>query len=227
MSICKNIYQLVKAQLPEILSLRNTKKQKSDGSYVSEGDLLCERLVMEYVLQLEEKFTIISEETPIQDIEQLDLSGYVLVIDPIDGTENFVSGIKEWGIGISIYKSGQHFESMIALPELDICLVTGDKIERFESRLYGLSSSLSKAYIAQLEEGYEYRIIGCCMYNMYNVITGSYAVYENPKGANSWDILPGFNLALEHNIPVTVENKIYNGELLLPDKKYRFRVGNQ
>lgn len=34
---------------------------------------------------------------------------YIVTVDPIDGTENFVSGLKEWGIGISIYHNDRHF----------------------------------------------------------------------------------------------------------------------
>jgi fructose-1,6-bisphosphatase/inositol monophosphatase family enzyme len=105
---------------------------------------------------------------------------------------------------------------MIALPELDIYLKTGDTVPNYESRIYGISSSLLKEDLLNLEEGFEYRIMGCSMYNMYNVISGSYAIFQNPKGAHSWDILPGLNLA--------VENRIYNGEFLQPNKKYRFRV---
>ena len=227
MSICKTIYQEILKSLPEILSLRNTKMLKEDGSYVSKGDLLCEKIAMDYINQLDEEYFVISEETPIEDLSLINEKENILIIDPIDGTENFVSGLKEWGIGISIYKNHTHHESILALPELGLSICTGDTFERFESRIYGLSSSLSKEQIAALEAGYEYRIIGCCMYNMYNVLTGSFAVYKNPKGANCWDILPGLNLALEHNIPAFVENKSYHGELLLPNQKYRFRVGNQ
>nr|HRY62645.1 inositol monophosphatase [Candidatus Paceibacterota bacterium] len=73
-------------------------------------------------------------------------------------------------------------------------------------------------------DGYEYRIMGCCVYNMYNVIKGSFAAFENPKGAYSWDIIAGLNLAAEHDLVVVVEGKKYNGEFLDPAKKYRFKI---
>lgn len=116
---------------------------------------------------------------------------------------------------------------MLALPELDSYMITGDNFEKFESRIAGISSSLTKEDILKLEPGFEYRIIGCAVYNMYNVIKGSFFSFENPKGAKVWDIIPGLNLALENNLNVNVNGKEYHGELLEPNKKYCFRITNK
>ena len=153
-------------------------------------------------------------------------SSIVVVIDPIDGTENFTSGLPEWGISICCYLGNQHMGSLIGSPELAIWLQTGDKFDRFQSRIRGLSSSLTKEQILSATNGFEYRILGCCVYNMISVIRGSFCSFENPKGANSWDILAGLNLALEHGLNVTINEQPYAGEYLAPDRKYRFKVGN-
>lgn len=226
MNICKELIPIIKKQLPEILKLRSIKKLKSDNSYVSEGDLLCDKLIQDFFYSINPNVVIISEETCKTNFISFDKNQLLVTIDPIDGTENFVSGLKEWGIGISIFKENKHLESFIALPELDEYLYTGLKVDRFESRIYGISSSLTKEDILKLEPGFEYRIIGCCMYNMFNVIRGSYHQFQNPKGAYSWDILPGLNLALEHNLEVEINNKPYNGEFLQPNTKYTFRISN-
>lgn len=223
MTICEEIIRIVKLISPEVLKLRSTKTRKEDGSFVSAGDLLLENKILEYVNSLGDKYYLISEEKDNSDFS-FEQSEFALVLDPIDGTENFVSGLKEWGVGVSIYHSGNHFESLIALPELDLYLKSGDSFPSFESRICGLSSSLAKEDLLNIKEGYEYRIIGCCMYNMYNVITGSFATFENPNGVYSWDILPGLNLALENNCNVFVEDNKYYGEFLYPDRRYRFRI---
>lgn len=226
MKILKNIQPLIEAELATVLSLRKEKKLKTDNSYVSLGDLHMDQLVMDFVDANYSSYQLVSEESSrVVDID-LEASEYVIVVDPIDGTENFVSGLKEWGIGISVYKNGVHHESMLALPELNEYIFTGDAFEKFESRIHGLSSSLTKEELIAIEEGFEYRIIGCCMYNMLQVVKGSYEKFFNPKGANSWDILPGLNLALENNLQVEVDNKTYNGAFLQPTKKYRFSIRN-
>lgn len=224
MDICRNIRTIIKNNLNEILSLRNTGTLKSDNTFVSKGDLLCESLIFEYLKSNLTNYIVISEESN-NNLSLINDVGYVITIDPIDGTENFVSGLKEWGIGICVYRNGKHYQSMIALPELDIYLCTGDKIDRvFNSRICGLSSYMTSEDFEKLEKGFEYRIMGCCMYNMYNVIRGSYKQFLHLKGCYSWDILPGFNLALEHGLNVEIDGKKYKGEFLQPGIKYKFSV---
>lgn len=223
MTICEKITLLIQANLLEILSLRDTKMLKEDNSYVSKGDLLCESLIKDCIRKELPGYALISEESPEANMKAFE-ADKVIILDPIDGTENFVSGLKEWGMAVCVYEHGMHVESMLALPELDLYMKSGDQVPRFESRIAGISSSLTKEDILKLEDGFEYRIIGCCVYNMYNVVSGAFYSFENPKGAKVWDIIPGLNLALEHHLKVTVNNKPYHGELLRPDQKYTFRV---
>lgn len=224
MDICRDIYSIIRANLPEILSLRGTGRLKPDNSFVSDGDLLCQKLIFDYLRDNVNDYIVFSEESE-NDTSLINESKLIITVDPIDGTENFVSGLKEWGVGVSIYKGGEHQQSMIALPELDICLCTGDKIERItNSRICGLSSYMRAEDFAQLDDSMEYRIMGCCMYNMYNVIRGSYRQFSHLKGCYSWDILPGINLALAQSLCVEIDGTQYYGEFLMPGIKYRFSI---
>lgn len=224
MDICRDLYAIIKSRLNEILALRSTGILKPDNTFVSKGDLLCESLVFTYLKDNLTNYIVISEESDYE-LSNLNEMEYVVTVDPIDGTENFVSGLKEWGMGVSVYRHGEHFQSMIALPELDICLCTGDKLDRvFDSRICGLSSYMTDEDFKQLSKGFEYRIMGCCMYNMYNVIHGSYKQFQHLKGCYSWDILPGINLAREHGLNVEIDGIPYRGEFLQPGIKYRFIV---
>ncbi|ASV56080.1 inositol monophosphatase [Lelliottia jeotgali] len=225
MSACRQCIQLINDSLPMILMLRNNKKIKDDDSFVSEGDLLIQDILIKHLERILPNHKLISEElAPFAD-NVWDQRGSYIVIDPIDGTENFVSGLKEWGVGISIYTNGIHTESCIYLPELNEQLVSGDNLTRYESRIYGLSSSLTKDDLLKTPTGFEYRIIGCSMYNMLNAVKGAFARFDNVNGVNCWDVLPGLNLALEHNIPAYVDGAKYTGELLFPTKKYKISIG--
>lgn len=224
MDICRDIYEIIKCNLSEILALRSTGTLKRDNTFVSKGDLLCESLVFGYLKDNLIDYIVISEET-VNDLSRINDVEYVVTIDPIDGTENFVSGLKEWGMGVSVYRHGKHFQSMIALPELDICLCTGDKLDRIpNSRICGLSSYMTPEDFKHLGKDFEFRIMGCCMYNMYNVIHGSYKQFQHLKGCYSWDILPGMNLALENGLTVEIDGNKYDGSFLNPGIKYRFIV---
>jgi myo-inositol-1(or 4)-monophosphatase len=226
MSVCSAIIEVILAKLPVILEKRGNRILKVDNSYVTEADLLCEKIVKDFIAKEYSDYYIVSEESP-EDNMFNSKQKKVIILDPIDGTENFTSGLKEWGIAICVYENGVHQESLLALPELNCYLKTGDVFEKYKSRICGISSSLSKEDILNLEPGFEYRIIGCAVYNMYNVILGSFYSFENPKGAKVWDIIPGLNLALENGLSVLVNNKKYHGELLEPNKKYIFKIQNQ
>ncbi|MDH4460940.1 MAG: inositol monophosphatase family protein [Flectobacillus sp.] len=226
MSICTKVNSLIITNLDEILSKRTKKILKEDNSYVTEGDLFCESLVKTFLRTNYSEYGLVSEESPEENSINWK-KDKVFILDPIDGTENFTSGLKEWGVALCVYENGKHKESMLALPELDCYLKTGDSFQKFESRIAGISSSLTKEDILKLEPGFEYRIIGCAVYNMYNVVTGSFYSFENPKGAKVWDIIPGLNLALENGLSVTVNNQEYHGELLDPNQKYIFKIQNR
>ena len=221
-SFFEGLPAVIESELSAILALRSQRISKADGSYVTKGDLLAQELVMRFVEQSFPGSRVVSEELnePVGESD----ADCVFVIDPIDGTENFTSGLPEWGISICCYQRDRHVHSLIGCPEMHQWLGTGDKCEKFVSRIRALSSSLSKEDLLAATSGYEYRVLGCCVYNMLNVIRGSLHSFENPKGANSWDILAGLNLALEHGLAVTVEGKKYAGEYLPADQKYRFKV---
>lgn len=215
----------IRRALPTVLAGRDHLRLKGDNSYVSEGDLLIQSIVDAWVRERLPDYQLISEEMAPFD-EVWNPTGKYVILDPIDGTENFISGLKEWGIGLSIYANGQHQESCIYLPELDEQQITGMSMKRFHSRIVGLSSSLSAEDMVNLkwQQGVEFRIIGCAMYNLLMASRGSFKAFENVKGVNCWDILPGLNLAREAGCKTWVDNEPYKGQILFPTKKYRVRI---
>lgn len=209
--------------LPELTRLKQERTLKADDSYVTQADILVQETLRSLITTYDPKAVLVSEED-LASHGEVALSGSVYVLDPIDGTENFTSGLPEWGVSLCHYRDGHHAESLLLCPEMRLALGTGDPIRPQHSRIAGISSSLTKEDILALEPGFEYRIIGCCVLNMLNVVRGAYATFENPKGAKVWDIIAGLNLALEHGHSVTVDGKPYRGELLDPAGRYKFRV---
>lgn len=219
--LCEQIQQA----LPQILEGRAHLHLKDDNSYVSKGDLKIQEIAIEWAAQHLPEHRLISEEMAPSDTDW-DPRGSYIVIDPIDGTENFISGLREWGVGISIYTHGVHQESCIFLPELGERQITGMPWQRHQSRIVGLSSSLTAEDLKDLpwQQGVEFRIIGCAMYNLLMAARGSFKAFENVKGVNCWDILPGLNLALEAGCNAWVDGEPYQGQMLFPVKKYRIKI---
>ena len=224
-NICENFKQIIINSMEDIKNLKNKTIQKSDNSFVSEGDLLVQKLIGDEIKKKYNNYFFISEENDHK--EKWKKYNDFIVLDPIDGTENFISGMKEWGVGISIFKNKEHTESMIFLPDMNITLKSGDKVSKNKSRIIGMSSRYFKKGLKPCDNNFEYRALGCSMINMYYVITGSFKSYIDTNGGFIWDILPGLNLALENNCEVYVEGEKYNGQFLSPDKRYKLEILNK
>ena len=213
---------LVVGVLPEVLERRTDVRLKSDGSPVTQGDVFLEERLRSLAIERLGEVDFVGEESYLKS--STSSAQWTVVVDPIDGTENFTSGLKIWGTSVSIWKNSQHYGSLILLPELGESLMTGDRIKLSRSRISGFSSSLNEDLVHAVVESGEARIFGCAVYNLLNVIRGSYKSFVNPVGAKSWDLIGGLQLALEHGCKVKVNDELYSGGYLEPAGKYRFEI---
>ena len=213
---------MIHSALPAIFERRYRIQYKQDGSPVTEADIFIEGLIEGWFKERLEGVVFVGEESHVQGT--VDTDGYVVLMDPIDGTENFCSGLKEWGSSLSVWRRGEHLASMLMLPELGARLMTGDKVIARQSRITGFSSSFDESILQGIRDAGEYRVSGCAVYNFHSVITGSFKRFINPKGACAWDVLPGLMLALENNCRVIVDDEEFHGKFLQPNRKYRIDV---
>lgn len=221
-TILADAWSLVRDNLPQTLSLRRDIVWKPDGSPVTRADYLHEEIIGGFLRDRLPGVLLIAEESYQPGA---DLSGrWVAILDPIDGTENFCSGLREWGVALSIWHEGRHAGSALMLPELGDAILSGQKVDTYASRIVGLSSSYN-AEIGEIISGHpESRIMGCAVYNLYNVIRGSFARFVNPKGAYCWDLQAGISLAAENGCEAFLEGDLYRGQLLDPNKRHRVDI---
>ena len=102
MSTCRTIVDIIKSRLGDVLNLRNKTIQKEDGSYVSEGDLLVQSIVFDYVRTHMIEYELISEEMAPFGERDWDINGSYVVLDPIDGTRAFIAGLPMFGTLIGL-----------------------------------------------------------------------------------------------------------------------------
>ncbi len=220
--LLNEICNLILDNLSSINTNRYEITYKADGTPVTSADIFLEQLVKDFIQDRLQEVVFIGEES--FEFSTINTEGYIAILDPIDGTENFCSGLMEWGVSFGLWKGTAHLGSLLFMPELGIKLLTGDQVKRVQSRITGLSSSMSSEVIEQMAGPGEYRIMGCAVYNLYNVIRGAYKKFINPKGANVWDILPGAMIALEHGCKVFIDGQVFDGKMLDPNKKYRIEI---
>lgn len=215
---------LVEESLPDLLARRYDISWKTDGSPVTQADLLLEQRLTAWLGERLPGLCLIGEESFDACAPAAAGDGWVAVIDPIDGTENFCSGLKEWGVSFSLWRGRRHEGSLLILPELGESLASGDVLERVPSRITGYSSSMHPAILAGIAEGGESRITGCAVYNLFNVARGAFARFVNPKGARVWDLLAGLMLAREQGCDILVDGKTFDGSFLDPHRRYRVDI---
>jgi myo-inositol-1(or 4)-monophosphatase len=223
-SLLADVRALVADSLPEIQARRHDIRWKDDDSPVTEADIFLERRLTGWLTERLPELVMIGEESFAAAPPPAERGGWVAVLDPIDGTENFCSGLKEWGVSLSLWRGGAHEGSLLMLPELGEHLATGEPLRRMRSRITGFSSSISPEVVASIGNVGEARILGCAVYNLYNVTRGALARFVNPKGARSWDLLAGLMLAREHGCDILVDGEAYDGAFLEPDRKYRIDI---
>lgn len=218
----ESAYELILGLLPTLDELRGQVTIKEDDTPVTAADKLVQSELQKHLSSQLEDLTFVGEEDEAGWDQEP--TGWVAVVDPIDGTENFASSLPEWGTAVSIFRHGAHAASMIALPELGRKLVTGQSVTPRHSRITAFSSGISEELVRQIAATPQSRLFGAAVYNLYNVITGRVRRFVNPVGAYSWDLLAGLQLALEHGCTVTVDGAPYTGEYLHPGVKYRVDI---
>ncbi len=209
--------------LPE---LRNTVTRKADLSPVTQADYLLDHRIAETIKKYYPDVTIVSEERQLPE-GSLEM-GWVAVVDPLDGTENFVADLPLWGVSISLWHDGQHSASLLSFPELGLSLTSGDQIVKAHSVISGFSSSSPATVISEHSASTgEFRVLGSAAFNLFCVATGRLKSFHNTVGANAWDILAGINLAIEQGCEVLIDDESYRGQFLVPTRKYRVEVFNK
>lgn len=222
--LLQGVRDLVTEALPALIERRYDISWKTDGSPVTEADLFLERRLTEWLGARLPGLSLIGEESFAEGGTDASFGGWVAVLDPVDGTENFCSGLKEWGVSLSLWHDRQHAGSLLMLPELGDSLASGEAVARVRSRITGYSSSAHPAIAAGIGEGGEARIFGCAVYNLFNVTRGALARFVNPKGARVWDLLAGLMLARDQGCDIEVDGKTFDGSFLDPHRRYRVDI---
>lgn len=92
-------------------------RRKADRSIVTEADEAIERLLVERISARYPNHGILGEEHTQQNLR----NEFVWVLDPIDGTASFVSGLGSWCVSIGLLRDGVPFLGVISMPMLGDC----------------------------------------------------------------------------------------------------------
>ena len=93
-------------------------RSKADGSPVTSADLAAEAIICEGLKRLAPDVPIISEEREAREKQQAFRSGSYFLVDPLDGTREFIAGRDEYTVNIALMTDGAPLFGIICAPAL-------------------------------------------------------------------------------------------------------------
>jgi 3'(2'), 5'-bisphosphate nucleotidase len=91
---------------------------KADGSPVTEADLAADRIIAEGLARLIPELPVLSEECG--HLAQQPYGGSFFLIDPLDGTKEFVAGRNEFTVNLALVTNGTPLLGIIGAPGLGL-----------------------------------------------------------------------------------------------------------
>lgn len=181
-------------------------RAKADGSLVTEVDTQTERRIRSVLTQAYPTHCIFGEEDGAGGVAD---SLYMWLIDPIDGTNNFIAGLPLWGVSIGLFFRGEPLLGALAMPCLEqvfwaaegmgayvdgqpISVRTGTCLQRND--LVMISSPHIKPW--DFEPDVKYRIMGSAAYSM-TLVAAGVAIGMINAHWHSWDVGAAFCLLRE------------------------------
>lgn len=91
---------------------------KADGSPVTEADLAAERLILKRLAAAFPEVPVAAEES-VADGHRPELGPRFLLVDPLDGTREFIAGRREFTVNVAMVEDGKPTAGAIYAPLLD------------------------------------------------------------------------------------------------------------
>ena len=183
----------------EIEKLQVSKKGPSD--FVTNSDIKAEKIIIEELKKARPHYSIISEENGTENNKD---KNNTWIIDPIDGTINFLHGIPHFAISIALKSNEEIVSGLIFDPiKNEIFFAEKENGAFFNNHRIRVSkkNELNNCLFAtggktKQEPDLHYRKSGCAALDMAYVAAGRYDGYFQ-HDLNLWDIAAGIILVKE------------------------------
>ena len=207
-------------------------KQKPNKTLVAVADIEANKVIIKTIKRNFPAHSILSEESGFED----NGSDYKWVIDPLDGTHNFLRGIPIFGTSIALEYKDEVILGVLQFPILNIIAIAeknkgaflnGKRIKISDKKSiehafvliefsYANRKEKTKFLEKLIHKTIDVRNFGCAIYNLLLIACGksdSYVILST----NEWDVAAGFLLVEEAGGKITdLSGKKWN----FRDKRY-------
>ena len=196
---CEKASKVLIRDFGEIEKLQVSKKGPLD--FVTNADLKAEKIIIEELEKARPNFSFISEEKGVKKNKD---NNNTWIIDPIDGTINFLHGVPHFAISIALKSNNEIISGLIYDPIKDEmffaeknngAFLNNQRIRvssknNINNCLFAIGGNLKD------EPDFPNRKSGCAALDMAYVAAGRYDGYFQ-KNLNLWDIASGIVLIKE------------------------------
>lgn len=197
-------------------------RQKADRTWVTDLDLAIERRVKGFLLERYPGLVHVGEEEESSHRESYDFSGDYLVIDPIDGTENFIAGTGLFGSMLSL-RVGDEELHMIYLPARDV-FITNHTLDMDATCGSDITLLSTKCMRQPWDTVDSFRVIGSSAVMFAMLLQGQAQRYRYCVGAKVWDCYTGIRLAQQLGLDIRLTGRTFDDWMRSPPHRTEFEI---
>lgn len=190
------------------------KMKSAKMDYVTEADLDAQTAITETIARAYPDHQIVGEEGGAR--KDVPDSGPSWIIDPIDGTTNFIHGLSTWAAAVAHVQDGERISAAIAVPAVDHQYVADDTVSRDGSRVTVSDRRDTEVFLvapilrytghranrerfAHLTDGLihefgDLRRLGCAQATLAYVADGTLDAAFGPSEPRAWDTVAGTHM---------------------------------
>ena len=198
---------------------------KQDGSPVSNGDLIVNEILSKKISELTPEVPIISEETV--DIKKKNKNSIFWLIDPIDGTKEYISGKDEYTLNAALIIDKKPIIGLVGVPKKKQLFYSYGINQSFvkkndtEEKINCVKKDKRKEIIAVsstnkpsdtiMKKLKEYNVSSIAKvassYKFCLIADGTFDIYAAKERANEWDYAAGHAVANNAGAIITTLDK--------------------
>ena len=231
---------LIMSRFQSIHDIRNLGIEKNKKEIVTSADIDSERFLTAGLQQIMPSANILSEEIArIQpQIKQMlfDNNAHeIFIVDPLDGSNNYLNGKKEFAVAVSFMKDSEIEAAWIYLPYYKTMLCGDERGVFLNGKKIMLSNSpyiiekieTNQSFVPFLPDKYTPVCSNSCSYAYYSLISGKTDAVVFKKNLLPWDHTAGTFLyqkaggysACVDGRPYSPKNLLYNTLILAQNKQ--------
>jgi myo-inositol-1(or 4)-monophosphatase len=100
---------------------RVTAREKGPSDLVTEADHASQQAIQTFLAQEFPDFDFLGEESPLEEQRKKQSGEFRWIVDPLDGTVNYVHGLQGWGVSIALEQSGRMIAGVVYDPVSGEC----------------------------------------------------------------------------------------------------------